>query len=240
MAILELVSVSAGYGPVRVLHDINLEISAGERVGLVGLNGHGKSTLLSALVGLTASVFLVANQKLKRQLIYVLTATAAGMIFAFGMTWNSQFVQTTLWHRDPSETGTINSDNQRQSSIGASLKAISQKPLGSGPGSVNIASTYGPNPITVENYYLQVAQELGIIGLALFVAIAVFVAIKLWRQRENGIAAALLASLLGLSIVSLFLPTWGDETVSMLWWGIAGLVVFVPIKNRAAKRDAIK
>ena len=53
MAILELTSVSAGYGPVRVLHDINLEVFAGERVGLVGLNGHGKSTLLSTLVGLT-------------------------------------------------------------------------------------------------------------------------------------------------------------------------------------------
>lgn len=53
MAILELIGVSSGYGPVRVLHDINLEISAGERVGLVGLNGHGKSTLLSTIVGLT-------------------------------------------------------------------------------------------------------------------------------------------------------------------------------------------
>lgn len=53
MAILELVGVSAGYGPVRVLHDINLDINAGERVGLVGLNGHGKSTLLSTIVGLT-------------------------------------------------------------------------------------------------------------------------------------------------------------------------------------------
>ena len=53
MAILELTAVSAGYGPVRVLHDINLEVFAGERVGLVGLNGHGKSTLLSTLVGLT-------------------------------------------------------------------------------------------------------------------------------------------------------------------------------------------
>lgn len=53
MAILELIGVSAGYGPVRVLHDINLDINAGERVGLVGLNGHGKSTLLSTIVGLT-------------------------------------------------------------------------------------------------------------------------------------------------------------------------------------------
>lgn len=53
MAILSLVGVSAGYGPVRVLHDVNLDVNAGERVGLVGLNGHGKSTLLSTIVGLT-------------------------------------------------------------------------------------------------------------------------------------------------------------------------------------------
>ena len=51
--ILQLIGVSAGYGPVRVLHDLNLEISPGERVGLVGLNGHGKTTMLSAIVGLT-------------------------------------------------------------------------------------------------------------------------------------------------------------------------------------------
>ena len=52
-ALLELTGVSAGYGPVRVLHDLNLTIEPGERVGLVGLNGHGKTTMLSAIVGLT-------------------------------------------------------------------------------------------------------------------------------------------------------------------------------------------
>jgi branched-chain amino acid transport system ATP-binding protein len=45
--------VSAGYGPVRVLHDLDLEVMPGERIGLVGLNGHGKTTMLSAVVGLT-------------------------------------------------------------------------------------------------------------------------------------------------------------------------------------------
>lgn len=53
MPILQLIGVSAGYGPVRVLHDLNLDINPGERVGLVGLNGHGKTTMLSAIVGLT-------------------------------------------------------------------------------------------------------------------------------------------------------------------------------------------
>jgi len=50
--VLELRKLSAGYGPLRVLHEIDLAIVAGERVGLVGLNGHGKTTLLRSIVGL--------------------------------------------------------------------------------------------------------------------------------------------------------------------------------------------
>ena len=51
--ILRIQGLSAGYGPLGVLHGVNLTVHAGERVGLVGLNGHGKSTLLRAIVGLT-------------------------------------------------------------------------------------------------------------------------------------------------------------------------------------------
>ncbi|MED5390569.1 MAG: ATP-binding cassette domain-containing protein [Pseudomonadota bacterium] len=50
--ILSVSGVSAGYGPLRVLHDISLTIYRGERVGLVGLNGHGKSTLFRTITGL--------------------------------------------------------------------------------------------------------------------------------------------------------------------------------------------
>ncbi len=49
---LELRGLAAGYGPSRVLHGVDLTLSPGERVGLVGLNGHGKTTLLRAIVGL--------------------------------------------------------------------------------------------------------------------------------------------------------------------------------------------
>jgi branched-chain amino acid transport system ATP-binding protein len=51
-AALEVRALSAGYGPMRVLHDVSLSLAPGERVGLLGLNGHGKTTLLRAIVGL--------------------------------------------------------------------------------------------------------------------------------------------------------------------------------------------
>ena len=51
-AVLELSDLSAGYGPMQVVHDVNLAIAPGTRVGLVGLNGHGKTTLLRSVVGL--------------------------------------------------------------------------------------------------------------------------------------------------------------------------------------------
>ena len=51
-AVLELSDLSAGYGPMQVIHEVSLALAPGSRVGLVGLNGHGKTTLLRTVVGL--------------------------------------------------------------------------------------------------------------------------------------------------------------------------------------------
>ena len=42
--ILNVKGLSAGYGPLKVIHDLDLIVNPGERVGIVGLNGHGKTT----------------------------------------------------------------------------------------------------------------------------------------------------------------------------------------------------
>jgi len=53
MAKLALLRISAGYGVLRVLWDIDFLVDKGEIVSVLGPNGAGKTTLLRTIVGLT-------------------------------------------------------------------------------------------------------------------------------------------------------------------------------------------
>ncbi|MEU4670322.1 ABC transporter ATP-binding protein [Amycolatopsis sp. NPDC023774] len=48
---LKLDKVCAGYGRMRILHDVDLELAEGEIVALVGANGAGKTTTLRSICG---------------------------------------------------------------------------------------------------------------------------------------------------------------------------------------------
>jgi branched-chain amino acid transport system ATP-binding protein len=45
-------NVDAGYGAVRVLHGVSIEVREGETVALLGTNGNGKSTLIKCIMGM--------------------------------------------------------------------------------------------------------------------------------------------------------------------------------------------
>ncbi len=49
---LEVEKLNAFYGPVQILHDIDLTVGNGQIVALVGANAAGKSTLMFSLAGL--------------------------------------------------------------------------------------------------------------------------------------------------------------------------------------------
>lgn len=53
---LEVRSLAAGYGRLRVLVDVDLAAARGEVVALLGRNGAGKSTLLKTIMGLLPSL----------------------------------------------------------------------------------------------------------------------------------------------------------------------------------------
>ena len=49
---LSIAGVHAGYGAVRVIEDVSIEVAAGETVALLGTNGNGKSTLMKCIMGM--------------------------------------------------------------------------------------------------------------------------------------------------------------------------------------------
>lgn len=51
-ALLNVQNLAVEHGKLRALWDVNLTVRAGERVGLLGANGVGKSTTLGAIAGL--------------------------------------------------------------------------------------------------------------------------------------------------------------------------------------------
>ncbi|MEN9504175.1 MAG: hypothetical protein RI958_101 [Actinomycetota bacterium] len=54
MSLLDITSLTAGYGPITVLHDMSLSVEQGEIVVMLGANGAGKTTTMRAISGMIA------------------------------------------------------------------------------------------------------------------------------------------------------------------------------------------
>jgi branched-chain amino acid transport system ATP-binding protein len=59
---LDVLGLSTGYGRVQVLHEVNLNVKAGEIVALIGSNGAGKSTFLQTVAGIHRPGLLTAGK----------------------------------------------------------------------------------------------------------------------------------------------------------------------------------
>lgn len=52
--LLQLEKIDAYYGAAHILHGLSLHVNAGERVGLIGRNGVGKTTVVNTILGLAS------------------------------------------------------------------------------------------------------------------------------------------------------------------------------------------
>jgi tungstate transport system ATP-binding protein len=101
-AVLNLHGVSVQFGTHLALHDIHVQMQAGERVALVGANGSGKSTLLRVAHGLLkvssgqVTVAPEANQAMVFQRPHMLRTTVLRFV-VWGL-----WLQGTPW-RDAHE-----------------------------------------------------------------------------------------------------------------------------------------
>ncbi len=182
----------------------------------------------SALVAAVGSIGLVAALRFGRRVsrrvwlagIGIMLMCTAGLY----LIRNTEFFHTVIIHDNPATGARATSNDDHAKSLSAGIMRMAQQPLGAGVGTTGSAAVYGSTPYIIENQYVMVAHEVGWLGLALFVLIYTLVLCGLWKQRRQWYAVGLWASGVGLAFVGIVLPVWADDTVSIVWWGLAAAV----------------
>lgn len=199
-------------------------------IGLASVIVLGFSYSRSAMAGTAAAAGLMAwwcaSRLQKRWLV-----AAAALVLVAGSTGlyierDNLAVQQSLLHTSSKSTSPKTSNVVRREALRKGFSDAIHHPLGRGPGTAGPASTHNDKPARIaENYYVQIAQEVGVLGVAMFVSINILVAVRLWKLRESILPRMLLATLAGITIINLVSHAWADQTLALLWWGMTGVAL---------------
>jgi len=198
-------------------------LSAGGVVALWA--SYSRSALGAAVVAIAIVLAIVTARRLSRKAWVVGTIVLIVLVGGFLAVRNTSFVSNVLLHENPNGGSSVNSNEDHLISLKDGFNQLIGSPLGDGIGSTGSASLFSSDPTVIENQYLMTAHEAGWLGLGLFMYIFALIMIRLWQLRKDWLALGVLASGIGLALIGLLLPVWVDDTVSIIWWGLAGLVV---------------
>jgi hypothetical protein len=185
-----------------------------------------RSAWLGMIVAGTAAALLCTKTRYQRR---VVGGVLGGLfvVFVAGLLTlsNVDTFQNAVFHTDESSQSSESSNAAHASSKIEGFKDVITNPLGSGPGTAGPASIYNTEapPRIAENYFLQIGQEVGWIGLGVFVLILVGLARGWWREQGATLNRVMLASLLGMVVINMLWHAWTDDTVAYIWWGLAGI-----------------
>lgn len=189
-----------------------------------------RSAWIGAAIGIAVVVwYSIKNVKIRRYLLVVgaLLVLIGGILVVLDR--HSTTIQNIFLHTQSHSKIKTTSDQGHIAALETGASQIASQPLGKGPGTSGPASVYNKYPARIpENYFIQIGQEVGWIGLALFLAINFFVLKELYLRRNDPDALVLLASFLGICFINLLAFAWADDTLSYLWWGMAGAVLAMP------------
>lgn len=189
----------------------------------------------SALLGLAAGVVVMILMRLRRQwrlpvLLGFTVIAAVGLQLLTSNVGRFHNLQYYIFHQTLTNTGFQASTTDHASATSMGLKLATQNPLGLGLGSAGPASFHSAHTVIPEDYYLQLAIETGLLGMALFVAAELLLGWQLWHiGRRSGLAPPLVAALAGVAIVNLFLHGWADSSTALVFWSVAGSVAGVGV-----------
>lgn len=187
-----------------------------------------RSAWVGALLSIGTVLFLGLKSRRAQQ--YMLIGAAAVVLIGTGVTLafhHQAGYQNFVYHTEDHSKIKTTSDQGHWHAMDEGAQQVVHNPLGRGPGTAGPASVYNGNHGVrlAENYYIQIGQETGWLGMVLFLLITVGVASLLWVRRAHPLALSLFASLLGLLIVNFLSHAWTDDTLAYVWWGLAGIAM---------------
>ncbi len=186
---------------------------------------YSRSAWIGAAVGILTVVGTRYGKHLDAKKWSVVAVFTVLLVVGSLLLKDSSFFRTVILHDSPTTGATVDSNTAHAASLGDGLNRMLAQPLGTGVGSTGSASLMGGEPLIIENHYLFVAHEVGWLGLGLFISIMIVALRRLWARRADWLALTLFGSGIGLSVVGLLLPVWVDDTVSIIWWGMAAVVL---------------
>lgn len=197
-----------------------LLLSLGAIAAIAALySSYSRSAWIAAAVAVGVPFLLLKARELSRRAWTVVSCVIVIVIVA--VSTNAALFSNLVLHEDPSEGNNVNSNQGHVESLSDGLSRMAVQPFGAGVGSTGSASLLGDNPVIIENQYLLVAHEAGWIGLAIYLALYGLILVRVWHRRSNWLALGVFSSGLGIAVASLFLPIFVDDTVSIIWWGLA-------------------
>jgi hypothetical protein len=186
---------------------------------------YSRSALLATIFSLLLVLFSASYKRISKR-VWVGTISLLVIVFIAIVTiGGSGFISNIVLHDNPSGGSATKSDAGHITSLKSGLTLLAKNPLGAGIGSTGSASLSSTSPLIIENQYLFTAHEAGWLGLGLFLVIFIWILKKLWHRRQDWLALGVFASGIGLGLIGILLPVWVDDTISIVWWGLAGLAL---------------
>jgi hypothetical protein len=197
-----------------------------------------RSAWIGAVLSVATILALWLYSKRPQVLLGLMIAAIVIVVGASIGLWHNTRFQNVVFHTQSHSAVKTNSDSGHVAALRSGLHDVMHQPLGRGPGSAGPASIYNNHPARIaENYFIQIGQETGWLGLLLFLLINAGIGYLLWIRRSDPLALALFASLIGLSFVNLLSHAWADDTLAYVWWGLAGIAM-APIPQKAKTKKA--
>jgi hypothetical protein len=186
-----------------------------------------RSAWIGAAVAVIITIVAVLPAKLRRPaaigsaIIAVAVLAALPFILSKGGPLQYFILHSSVASHDQANL----SDSQHALSLANGFSSVTEAPLGHGLGTAGPTTLRLGNGNIIENYYLQIGYEMGLLAIAVFGFIVVALVLSLIREGTAvPLALPVAAAFIGISIVALVLPAWVDSTTALIAFIAAGAV----------------